>query len=607
MKESSSLNICCLITLILGLAVFLYIIPDAEAVGLDDQLRLIRGAFEDGLYDLVYPEAVNFLEKAGNHKARGEVYLILGFIEKRNHNLNKAQDYFNKATISDDPEIRLQGYYQAASAAWSKSDYLKAVDGFQAIVDENQGGRITEQSYYWLVLSLFESQQYDAVIQKVADIIAYDKGLDGEKLIRIMFCRAQSYFYTGSWNEAKSDLEMVYQADTGHLQGDAALTLARIYSGWDNLKMADAWATKRLISGYDRNALLIRISYALDNEDFVCAQQYLKVIANDVDLDSYDREWVNWKITACELEITKNTAHAWWLPLVDFCRNNLDSSFIDNALTEFLRLNELSPAPNEIIDFLIWCRRWDVTRHGMQIAQLYLTDKNYDSALYWILAYLNQNDDQTLDSNTRLLMARLLTASGDVQAGSDELLRLDIQGDVFSEDVDVILQQAELLYQSAMYQQAASLFQHLIVTPESSEAIRATALFRLGSAYFQMEQWVFAGDIYKRFIELYPDASRTQREQGLRRYAMSCVYAQNWQQAENAIGDYLTIFGETEYKGEMYYLRGLAEANQGKTEEALISMGSALDHLVEVEYIESVKNGIRQLKDFLSGMDELEH
>lgn len=150
------------------------------------------------------------------------MFLILGFIEKHNRNLKKAQDYFTKATISDDPEIRLQGYYQAASIVWSQSDYLKAIDGFQAIIDENQGGRITEQSYYWLVLCLFRSQQYEAVIQKVTDIIEHDIGLDGEKLIQIIFYRAQSYFRKNLWNEAKADLEMVYQADTGSLKDDAS-------------------------------------------------------------------------------------------------------------------------------------------------------------------------------------------------------------------------------------------------------------------------------------------------------------------------------------------------------------------------------------------------
>ncbi len=607
MKTHSSLIINRLFTGALAFITLFCVVSSVGSVGLDDQLRLIRGAFQDGLYDLVYPEATSFLEKAGNHRARGEVFLILGFIEKHNRNLKKAQDYFTKATISDDPEIRLQGYYQAASIAWSQSDYLKAIDGFQAIIDENQGGRITEQSYYWLVLCLFRSQQYEAVIQKVTDIIEHDIGLDGEKLIQIIFYRAQSYFRKNLWNEAKADLEMVYQADTGSLKDDAALTLARIYLSLKNLKMADAWATKRLKTGYNRDAHLIKISYALDSKDYSCARHHLKAIAEDNLTDSYGREWVQWKIAECELDIALQTTRTWWLPMIDFCRNNPESTFVDNVLTEFLRISDISSAPDGMTELLVTSRKWDAARYGLQIAQLYLMENDSEAALYWMLRFFIQNENMIPDTNTRLLMARLLAASGDSKIGADEILRLNITGDIFSQDVEAIMQQAELFDQSGMYQQAASLFQHLIVAPESSDKIRATSLFRLGNAYFQMEQWVFASDIYKRFLELHPDANSVQREQSMRRIALSCIYAQDWKQAETAVQDYLSIFEETEYKGEMYYLRGLAEANLGKIEEALLSMGFALDHLADTETVESVKISIRQLKDFLNGTDEVEH
>jgi TolA-binding protein len=572
--------------------------------GLDDQLRLIRGGFEDGLYDLVYPEALLFLENAGNHKARGEVFLILGFIEKSRRNMDRARHYFQKATMSDDPEIRLQGYYQEASIAWSRSDYVTAADLFQAILDENRGGGITEQSLYWLILSLFRSQQFEEVIRIVTDTAEQGSGLDGEKLLHLIFCRGQAYFRTGLWNEAATDLETVYAADTDQIKADAALILARIHLGQDNPAMADMWAAKRLESGYNRDAYRIRAAYALEYNDYACARQHFLSIVQDVDLEPLDQDLYRWKIALCESKIASEDS--WWIPLLDFCRDHTESAFSGDALSEFLRRSEASPLPGESVRILETCRDWDAVHHGMQLAQLHLVNNAYDPALSWIVRHFNQGDAARPDTNTRLLIARLLAASGDPESASAEMLRLDIPGDRAVDDVDTLLQRAELFLQSGMYQQAASMFQHIVVSPGSDEDTKKTALFRLGNAYFQMEQWLFAGDIFNRFLETWPGANAVLREAAMRRYALSCIYAREWERSENAIEVYLANFGETEFRGEMYYLRGLAEANQGKTGPALQSMGLALDHLSETDYIETVKTSIRQLTDYQNGMNEAE-
>ena len=85
-------------------------------------------------------EARDFLDKAGNHQARGEVYLILGYIQKTRKNYRKARDSFTKSTTSNDPRIRLQGYYESAGLAWKAGDYKAAADAYHAIIDENRPG-----------------------------------------------------------------------------------------------------------------------------------------------------------------------------------------------------------------------------------------------------------------------------------------------------------------------------------------------------------------------------------------------------------------------------------------------------------------------------------
>ena len=112
-----------------------------------------------------------------------------------------------------------------------------------------------------------------------------------------------------------------------------------------------------------------------------------------------------------------------------------------------------------------------------------------------------------------------------------------------------------------------------------------------------MEEWMLSVDVFSRFVADYPDSSGQEKEAAQRRIALSYIYATSWSSAEKAITIYLNQFPETEYAGEMYYLMGLAEANQDKPEAALESLGLALDRLDDSLFVDTVKDTIRQISD----------
>lgn len=568
---------------------------------LDDQLRLIRGSFEDGVLDLAASEAREFLSKAPNHKARGEVHLILGLIEKSSGHLVKARENFMKATGSDDHAIRLQGYYEAASLDWRAERFSDAADNYQAIVDENRGGSITGISRFWLVLSLFRAGDFQRVIDLADPFIDSGDITSSDQVLQIIYCRGQSFFKMDRLDESLSNLESVFSGGTPELMAGSALLIAKIQVRRGDYRLADLWAFRCLQAGFSREALMIRASAALSNGDHQGARYFFQQISEDPSLEGYDRQIVCLRLAVCQSRILAEIGRDWWSPLLRVVAEISDSELLAEILAEFSMHIAENQNCNGCIEDLIGliesCTEWDAGTHGLQLANLCMGSRLYDNAIRWMVCYYSATNESIPEPSDRLILARLLSAMGDKSAASDELGKIDLLRQNANLDIVGIAQQAELLLQSGLVQQAASLYQEILVAEGISDSVRQSALLHLGDAFYRMEKWDLATDVFDRFLHEYPSASVAEKEIAMRRIAVALVSLAAWNRADRAASDYLDQFPETDFSGEMYYLKGLAQANQGRLDQALISMGLAMDRLSNSAFIDNVKESIRIISE----------
>jgi hypothetical protein len=565
---------------------------------LDDSLLIIRGGFEDGLYDLAASEALSFISRGKNHSALGEVYLILGYIEKHNGMHEKAYDYFVDATVSESSEIRLQGFYEAANVAWLQNKYSDAADNFKAVTEQDSHSEMTVQSRYWLVVSLYRAGRFTDLITSATDALEKEYNLSADQLIQVLYCRGKAFYYEKRFDEALTDLESVYATATRNLADDAAMTLANIHLELKRIKLADYWAQKRLEYGYSRQAHMIRYRHSAEHDNYFCARRHLVAIANHTTTPVDDKHHLLMKAALYEAEILVAAEKAWWIPLIDYCQTYPDSRYLKAFPAEMVRLNETQLMPAEFVNYTANIINWNPFEHGLHLAQLFLGAEEYSQALYWLVKHFSENDGKVPEPVDRLLFARLMAALGDQESASRELVGLDLASDSGLTNVGSVFEQADFFMKAGMYQRAAALYQQITVTPDIESEDRQMAMFYLANAWFQLDEWVLSGDIFKRFVSAYPDARRPVFEASMRRLSLSMLYSENWAELLEATEGYLKHFSETDYTGEMYYLKGLSEANLGKTDRALQSLGVALDLLSETELIESVKDAIKRLSEY---------
>lgn len=563
---------------------------------LDESLLIIRGGFEDGLYDLAASEARSFIARGAGHEALGEVYLILGYIDKHNRNYSNAHENFLRATVSDYSDIRVQAYYEAASIDWMQSNYSAASANFLAVTEQDYSSAVTDQSHYWLIMSLYRAGKFSKLITKATDVLEEGYNLSADQLIQILYCRGKAHFHKNQYEDALPDLESVFQTGSIEFIEDAIITLAQIHVNRGELKTADFWAQQRLESSYSRQAHLIRSNYAIKQGNYICASHHLTTIALNPETETNEKLELLVKATLCEAEILIASNKEWWNPFIDYCLQFPQSPYLDLILQEIARLNDIQPMPAEYMTFMAQLADWNPAEHGALLARLFLTNNDHNTALYWLVRYFSENDDKSLEPVDRLLFARLLSAVGDQDTARDELVRLDFSSDEGFTDIDAVFEQADFFMRAGMYQRAAALFQQITVTADIDKHVRERAMFSLANAWFQLEEWGLAGSVYKRLVDSEPDDFI--HESATRRLGLSMLYAENWQGLFDATVMYLKHFPETDYIGEMYYLKGLSEANLGKPDAAFQSLGIALDLLTEPELVEQVKEAIRQLSEY---------
>ena len=564
-----------------------------DAGELDDQLRLIKGSYDDGVLDLAESEARDFLEKAGNHRARGEVNLILGYIEQAKGNPGRAGEFFLKATGSDDPAIRLQGYYEAAAIDWSSGRYARAAENYRLIVDENRGGTLSDVSRYWLVLSLYRAGDYSGTAEMVTSIENSGAVMGGEQWIQALYCRGMAYYRLNRSAESAKDLESVFLSDTQEISADAALMLAKIHVQLRDFRLADTWAARRLDYGFNREAMIIRSSAAYESGDLHGMIGCLKRILEDETLEPVDRSRIMFRKAVCEARIKAVIGGDWWSPLISLFEGTHPIESDTYLFDEIESLGSGRSMPDEFPLIMDTAVSWNPHSHGLQMANLYISSGDPDRAAYWLTRYFIESGDVLPDSRHRLIMARLLSAMGEKDSAAIELEAIDLSLSPGERNLATMQQQADLMLQSGLYQQAASMYQEIMLDPGVTEPERQSAMFRLGDAYLQMENWELSIEVFSRFLEAFPQVPLNEKEAAMRKLALSCIKNSSWLQAETTVSSYFQQIPETEFAGELYYLKGMAQANQGKLEEAQQSLGRALDILGESEFVETVKESIR--------------
>jgi len=568
----------------------------AAAASPDDQLRLIRGAYQDGIFDMAQSEALAFLKTAGQHSARGEVNLILGYIARKSGRISKAEKYFTSATSSDDFSIRLQAYYEIANIAWSKGDFDKAATNYQAIIDENHSGNMNTLAKYWLIMSLSKTDQYEHLIKTVNTILSKDPEFSGNQIIQSVFSRGTANYHLGNFDEAVKDLRTVYESETSRLSEEAALLLAQIYLEKNDLRMADLWASRRISKGYQRQAYLIRSALSLEEQDWGGAMMHYLAAAGDDKLEKFERAFLLKNAAICEARILMDVDLDWWTPLVNWLEKNPDSDDIGTVLAEMSSISLSHPFPEELLVYLDSAADWIPGKHGIELARLHLGKKDYEGSLNWLIRYYSETEELPT-SSARLLLAHLLTATGDHKAGMDELKRLEVSLGNLNKDEETSLQQADLFFQAGMYQKAVGLYQDILVSENITTEYKKRSLFQVAESYFQMESWSLAAKVFLKLAETYPAMSAIEQEIVLRRRLLSLVYSRQWKTALPVAHQYLEKNPETQFAGEVYYLRGLTEANLDMLDEALITLGKALDRIDDTEHIETVKETIRMIKN----------
>lgn len=566
----------------------------SRAGELDDQLRLIRGSYEDGLYDIAASEARAFLKTAGPHPARGEIHLILGFIAARNGRNAAALQHFKDATRSDAPDIRLRGYYEAAGTAWRMSNFAEAAQNYQAILDENRGGPMARNAQYWLVLSLYRAERYSAVADTVDRLLSGDHELTGDQIVHVVFCRGNALYHLDQMDAARRDMLTVYDSETRGLSGDAAMVLARIAVAASDLRTADLWAIRRLDIGYDSHAHTIRSMFSMENNDWHGVLYHLTAAARDDSLDPETVAGLQREAAAAEAQILADVSEYWWVPVFKWFSDHPESMGHEALLSKCSDWASAQPLPAVLIGYLGSLLPDDAGHLGLYMARICLASGDNNAALGWLLKYYIATE-QDPDPGSRLLLARLLTAAGDTETAAAELTRLETSLADVTGDWPLTMQRADLYYQSGMYQKAAALYQDILTGDGVSDTMKQKAMYQLGESYFQMEKWILAGGVFRRYAETWPDTNATGSEIVARRIVLAEVYATRWIEAFQAADRYITDFPETDFTGEMYYLKGLSEANLGRWDAAARSLGQALDRMDDAEHVETVKQTIREV------------
>ncbi|HPQ40540.1 MAG TPA: hypothetical protein PLV45_09225, partial [bacterium] len=410
-----------------------------------------RGSYQDGLYDIAASEARSFLKTAGPHPARGEVNLILGYIEAKNGRDRRALEYFRDAARSDDPSIRLQAYYEAAGTAWRMADFSEAAAGYQAIVDENRDGAMERTARYWLMLSLYYAGRYEAVPAAVERLLSESDDLSGDQIIQAVYCRGDALYHLDRLDAARDDMLTVVESETEGLSADAAMVLARISIARSDMRTADLWASRRLDMGYDGSAHAIRSIFSIAGADWHGARFHLRAAARDETLPPEKTAALRRKAAIMETRILADAGETWWSPVFRWATEHPGALGFEEILAECSEQAGVHPLPLSMLAYLESLVPGNSGPMGLTMARICLASEDPEGAMRWLVTYYHSTGESP-DTGTRILMARLLTAAGESDEAAGELARLESALTDVTGDWPLMMQRADLYYQSGMLQ-----------------------------------------------------------------------------------------------------------------------------------------------------------
>jgi len=555
---------------------------------IDDRLLLIREGYRDGLDTLVRDEADSFMAASPHHPAVPEVALILGMIEKKAGRYRKAERVLNIASQSTDPELEAKATYELARLYHQQKKYDLAAQWFDRTLEINAGDAYTDPATYWRAISYYMSNNYHAAIQALSiNLSSYTTFQNLERL----YFRGLSYLAVDQYERAVLDLDLVYKHAPEDYRFESALAASRFCLDKKQFDDADLWLYKTLKIRETGTVLLMRSRLKFSQDLWADAAGCYRAAASMQDMTDLDVKLACYRAALCEARSQKTHIPNWWQPLVDFIFLYPDTNFVSKILNE-IDTNAQFPIPATAIDVLLDGIEVDVNTDGRLLAGLYLQAGRADKAMYWLTRSMIKSKTFDPDPMDRITAANILQALNEPGAALNELNGL-LETIESEKNNDHSLLEANLLFQSGEFESAAAIYQQWL-TENSDSNIRTKILFWMGECYFRLEKWHLAAGTFSAYQEINSEVNEY-LESAERRLLISYFHLNNWQGVIESCDRYLAQFTDSDHIGEVLFRQGLAYANTGLYDQAMSKLGTALDRITDPEYLESIKDAMRQI------------
>lgn len=493
------------------------------------------------LFQQDYQGALAYLEKKKNKENRKLIKDVSFYRGVQLFNLKKLQEaypYFEVATKSEDPTLKVSALYWKAETDFQNSNFQKSLDGFIDFKGTSGASNIEEYKNinYNIAYSYFKLKDYDNaansfsafaskakedntllddanirladcyfVTKKYANAItAYDKVINnlGVGSDYAVYQKAISFGFLGDNTKKIDNLkELVANYEYTSLQDDALFQLANTYVATKNNSEAHKTYT-RLITNYTRSSYIPRallrqgLVYYNDNENTQALAKFKKIVRSYPNSSEAREAFINAKNVYVDLG--QVDVYATWAKTVSFAK--VTNSDIDNAAYEAAENKFLENNTEKAIEgFTKYANNHPNGLHALKanfyLAQLLSKTNQHEKATTYYSYVVNQDQSEFSEESLNKL-SQIYLEKEDWTNATPLLVRLEQEANY---PQNILFAQSNLMkgyYQSNLFEEAVTYAEKVLQKDKLDENVEFDAKIIIARSAFKTDDLIRAEEFY---------------------------------------------------------------------------------------------------------------